>query len=102
VTVDVQIGGRSNALDQRDRAAVSLGGLQPGLIEQGARDDAVYDLQHRRHPLGLRGQQQAQRNRQRQYPLAHRHTRDDMVDQALRSEPCAWPRKTDKSRAACS
>ena len=66
VKVDVQIGRRSKSLDQRDRAAVSLLGRHPGLIEQKARDGAVYDLQHRRHQLGLRGQQQAQRNRQRQ------------------------------------
>jgi len=74
-------------LDQRDRAAVGLLGLlglQPGPIDQGTRDGAVYDLQHRRHQLGLRRQQQAQRNRQRQNPVAHRDTRDDMVDQVGR------------------
>ena len=38
VQVDVQVGGRSEALDQRDRAAVGLGGLEPGLIEQEARE----------------------------------------------------------------
>ena len=63
VKVDVEIGGRSKSLDQRDRAAVSLLGLQPGLIEQKARDGAVYDLQHRRHQLGLCGQQQTQGDR---------------------------------------
>jgi len=56
VKVNVQIGGRTRALDQRDRAAVSVLGLQPRLIEQEARDGAVYDLQHRRHQLGLHGQ----------------------------------------------
>jgi len=84
VKVDVEIGGRAKALDQRDRAAVSLLGLQPGLIEQVARDHAVYDLQHGRYQLGLRGQQQAKRNRQRQNPLAHRHVRDDVVHQMRR------------------
>ena len=44
------------------------------------------------HQLGLRGQQQAQRNRQRQFPLAHRNMRDDVVDQVgsrLRHAPRA-------------
>jgi len=85
VEVDVEIGRRAEALDQRERAAVSLLGLQPGLIEQEACDGAVYDLQHGPHQLGLRGQQQAQRNRQpnlaNPFPLAHRHTRGDVVRQ---------------------
>ena len=45
------------------------------------RDQTLHHLQHRRDQLGLRGQQQPQRDRQRQYPLAHRHVRDDAVDQ---------------------
>ena len=58
--------------------------FSPGLIQQEARDGAVYDLQHRRHQLGLRGQQQAQRDGQREHPLAHRHVRDDAVHQVRR------------------
>ncbi len=38
-------------------------------------------LQHRRHQLGLCGQQQAQRDRQRQHPLAYRNLRNDLVHQ---------------------
>jgi len=42
-------------------------------------------LQHGRYQLGLRGQQQAQRDGQpnlaNPYPLAHRHVRDDVVHQ---------------------
>ena len=34
------------------------------VIKQVARDDAVYDLQHRRHQHRLGGQQQSLRNRQ--------------------------------------
>ena len=34
--MNVQIGGRSKTLDQSDRTAVSLLGLQPALIEQKA------------------------------------------------------------------
>ena len=63
VQVDVQVRGRPETLDQRDRAAVGLLGLQPGLIEQETRDGTVHDLQHRRHQLGLCSQQQPQRDR---------------------------------------
>ena len=64
VDVYVEIGGRAEALDQRDRAAVGLVGLETGLPEQVARDHAVHHLQHGCHQLGLRGQQQAQRDGQ--------------------------------------
>jgi len=60
VHVNVEIGRGPKALDQRDRAAVGLACLEPGLPEQVARDHAVHDLKHGRHQLGLRGQQQAQ------------------------------------------
>ena len=63
VQVDVEVGGRSKSLDQRDRAAVGLLDLESGLIEQEARDGTVHDLQHRRHQLGLCSQQQPQRDR---------------------------------------
>ncbi|MEO5735181.1 MAG: hypothetical protein ABIN96_00245 [Rubrivivax sp.] len=56
VQVDVQVGRRTNALNQRDRAAVSLLGLQSGLSEQEARNGAVHHLEHGRHQTGLRGQ----------------------------------------------
>jgi len=54
VQVDVEIGGRPEALDQRDGAALAFVGDEPGS-----------------------GQQHAQRNRQRQDPLAHRHAGND-------------------------
>ena len=61
VKVNVEVGGRplhpQARLDQRDRAAVGLLGLQIGLIEQEMRDGTVHDLQHRRHQLGLCSQQ---------------------------------------------
>ena len=66
-------------------AAVSLFSLQTCLPEQVARDDAVHHLQSGRHQLALCGQQQAQGDGQPRLanlpPLAHRHTRDDMVEQ---------------------
>jgi hypothetical protein len=60
VKMNVQVGGRAKALNQSDRTAVSLVGLEPGLPEQVARADAVHHLQHKRHQLGLCSQQQAQ------------------------------------------
>ncbi len=59
-------------------------GLESGLPEQMARDHAVHHLQHGCHQFGLRRQQHAQRDGQRQHPLAHRHVRDDVVYQMRR------------------
>ena len=84
VQVDVEVGRRLEALDQRDGAAVALVGLELGSVQQMARDHALHHLQRRRDQLGLRGQQHAQRDRQRQHPLPHRHMRDDVVDQVRR------------------
>ena len=75
VQVNVEIGRRPKSLNQRDCAAVGLKGLETGLVEQVARDHPVHHLKHRRYQQRLRGQQQAQRDRQRQHPLAHRHAR---------------------------
>ena len=55
--VNVEVGRRAKALDQRDRAAVSLVRLEPSLTERVARDHAVHDPQHGRHQLGLCSQQ---------------------------------------------
>jgi hypothetical protein len=84
VQVDVEVGGGAEALDQRDGAAVACVGLQPRAVQQMACDHALHHLQHRRNEVGLRGQQHAQRDRQRQHPLPHRHVRDDAVDQVRR------------------
>jgi hypothetical protein len=106
VKMYVEVGRRAEALDQRDGAAVAFVGLagragpearplarheqspglfvsglglEPGGIQQMTRNHALHHLQHRRDQLGLRGQQHAQRDRQRQHPLPHRHMRDDVV-----------------------
>ena len=69
-------------------------------IEQVARDHPLHRLQHRRDQLGLRVQQQAQRDRQGQHPLLHWHLQDDVVDEvALRSATCAAHRMTGRTRA---
>ncbi len=65
VQVDVQVGGLPEALDQRDRAAVERVGrfdISAGLPSQMACDHGVRHLQPKRQQLGLRGQQQAQRD----------------------------------------
>jgi hypothetical protein len=77
----VEVGGGPEALDQRDGATMAFVGAQPASVQQVARDHALHHLQHRCDQLGLCGQQHAQRDRQRQYPLAHRHVWDDVVDQ---------------------
>lgn len=82
--VDVKVGRRAEALDQRHDATVSTVGLEPCAVQQVACDNALYHLQHRRDELGLRGQQQTQRDRQRQHPLPHRDMWDDVVHQVRR------------------
>jgi hypothetical protein len=66
-------------------AGVGPQGLQPGLIEQEARDHAVHDLQHRRHQLRVCGQRQAPRDGQpslaNPHLLAYRQMGDDVVDE---------------------
>ena len=92
VQVDVEVGGRAEALDQGDRAALTLVALEPRVAQQVPFDHALHHLQHRRDQLGLRGQQHAQRDRQRQHPLPHRHLGDDVVHQVrccLRHAPRA-------------
>jgi hypothetical protein len=84
VQVDVQVGGEPEALDQRDSATVAFVSDEPGSGQQVPRDHALHHLQHRRDQLGLCGQQQAQRDRQRQHPLPHRHMRYDGVDEVRR------------------
>lgn len=51
------------ALDRRDGAAVTFVCLQPGVARQMAVDQVLQHLQHRCDRLGLRGQQQARRDR---------------------------------------
>ncbi len=54
-------------------------------------NSAMHDLQNRGRQLRLRREQQTQRDRQRQHPLAYRHMRDDVVDQ-VSSGLCHAPR----------
>lgn len=84
VQVDDQVGRGAEAPDWLDRATVTFVAPKTGSRQQIPREHALHHLQHRRDPLGLRGEQHAQRNRQRQHPRPHRHLGDDMVHQARR------------------
>jgi hypothetical protein len=84
VQVNMEVGGGSEALDQRDGAALTFIGLEPRAVQQVARDHTLHHLQHRRDQFGLRGQQHTQRDRHRQHPLPHRNVRDDLIHQMRR------------------
>jgi len=77
--MDVEIGGRSEALDERDGAGVGFGALESGLLDQKCGNDPVDDLQDGREQLRMCSEQQAKRDRK--HPLAHRHPGDDVLDQ---------------------
>jgi hypothetical protein len=79
VQVDVEVGCGPEALDYLD--GVAFVSDEPRSVQQVSRDHALHHPQHRYDQLGQRGQQHAQRDRQRQHPLAHRHVGDDVIDQ---------------------
>jgi hypothetical protein len=94
---------RAEALNQRHRAAPALASDKPGRIQQAALESALHRAQHRRDQFGMRGQQQPQRDWQRQHPLPHWHLQDDVIHQvrrrlrhAPRTARCA------KIRVACN
>lgn len=53
--MDVEIGPRAKALDERDCTGVSLGALQSRLLDQKCGNDAVNALQQRCFPIGEKG-----------------------------------------------
>ncbi len=61
VEVNVEIGGRTEALDERHGAGVGLNPFQSGLFDQKGRDDSVNDLKYAGNQLRMGGQQDAQR-----------------------------------------
>ena len=89
--INVQVSRRAEALDERERTAMSLAALESRLLDQKCGNDAVDALQQRREQIGMGGQQDAQGDREREHPLPHRHARDHAVDQvgsALRHASC--------------
>jgi hypothetical protein len=122
-TVAVDVGTQKLARQTKARhRAAQRQDLLPGARPEG---DAVSDGCHLQWPQGARFvpvgvrlsqpglphlldqnaparehlQQQAQRDRQRQHPLAHRHTGDDVVDQ-VRRRLCHAPRAARGAKAA--
>ena len=79
--MDVQIGGRSEALDQRDGAGGGFGALESRLLDQKCRNDPVDDLQDGREQVRMCSEETTKRDRKREHSLAHRHPRDDVIDQ---------------------
>src|SRR5690606_26303760 len=79
--VDVKVERAAEALDQGD--GTSLGRLtsEPRLLDQVRSDAAVDDAEHPAHDLGATGEQEAQRIREAQHPLAHRLLGKHLVDQ---------------------
>ena len=51
--MDVEIGGRAKALDERDGAGVGLAAFESRLFDQKCRNDPVDDLQDRREQTGM-------------------------------------------------
>jgi hypothetical protein len=49
--MDVQVGCRAKALDERDRAALAFFALEPRVVQQMPLDQALHHLQHRRDQL---------------------------------------------------
>ena len=80
----VEVGRRTEALDQRDGAAMAFVGLELGTGQQMAREHALHHMQHRRDQLGLCGQQHAKRDGQGQDPLPHRHVGNDVIHEVRR------------------
>lgn len=65
----------------RVTAAVSRYAFSPACLTRKLADDPVDDLQHGREQFAMDGKEDAQRDREREHPLAHRHPRDDVIDQ---------------------
>ena len=82
--MNIEIGSGTKALDEGDGASLSLGMGQAGLVDHKGRQGAVNDLQHRREQVRLGGKQMPQRDRKRDHPLAHRHVRNDLLNQVGR------------------
>jgi transposase InsO family protein len=67
--MNIQIGRRAEALDERDRTAVSLAALQSRLFDQKCGDDAVDALQQRREQFGMGSEQDARAGSETRAPI---------------------------------
>ena len=97
--MNVEIEGAAEALDQRDRAGVGGVLCKTRFLDKVRGDDAVDEAQHLAHDLGAGGEQEPQREREAQHPLAHGLMRQHLVYQqgrALGHAPgaAAWAEAT--------
>lgn len=81
VEVDVQVERAAEALDQGDGAGAGSGLRVPGLVDEVRGQCPVNDAKNLAHHGRAGGQQETQRERHREHPLAHRHPRQDVVHQ---------------------
>jgi len=81
VEMYVQVERRSEALDQGDRPGGGFFAGQSGLLGQVGGDRPGDDTQHPAHQLRVGGKQEAQRERDREHPLADRSERQYFVHQ---------------------
>ncbi len=57
--VDVQVSGRAESLDERDRTGVGGVALKARLLHQKSRDDPVHDTQQWREQVRMCGEEDA-------------------------------------------
>ncbi len=83
--------------DESDSARVGFATFQSRLLDQKCGNNPVDHLQHGREQLRIGGEEGAQRDRNQQHPLAHRHSRDNATRPGgRRFPPCAASRKRGK------
>lgn len=81
MAVNSGIGGGPITLGEGDRASLSLDMGQAELLNHKGGQGAVDDLQHRGKQLRLGGEQVLEWDGKGHHQLAHRHPRDDALDQ---------------------
>ena len=79
--VDIQIERATETLDQGDRTGLRRLAGEAGLLDQVRGDAAIDDAEHPAHDRGAAGEQEAQRIRDAQHPLAYRLLGKDLIDQ---------------------
>ena len=79
--VHVQVQRAAEALDQGHRPSPRVLPREPGLGDQVRGETAVDDAERRAHDLGVVGEQEPERVRHAQHPLAHGPFGEDLVDE---------------------
>jgi hypothetical protein len=68
-------------LNEGDGAGGRFAAFEARLLDQMRRNDTVDDLQYWGEQFGVDREEAAQRNWKRQYPLPHRHFRNNVIHQ---------------------